>query len=72
MDGETHTFNENGEEKHGLAELTRDQYTVGWVCALTEELNTAPVMLDRAHETLSDFEFSAADNNLYSFGSNGI
>ncbi|CAN9210910.1 unnamed protein product [Alternaria alternata] len=51
-------------------QLHRDDYTVGWVCALPVELAAAQEMLDEEHP---DLEHDAADNdeNLYSLGSIG-
>jgi nucleoside phosphorylase len=50
--------------------LRREDYTVGWVCALPVELAAAQEMLDEEH---ADLEHDAADNdeNLYSLGSIG-
>jgi nucleoside phosphorylase len=45
--------------------LRRDEYTVGWVCALPIELAAAQEMLDEEHE---DLEQDENDNNLYSLG----
>jgi nucleoside phosphorylase len=46
--------------------LTRETYTVGWVCALDTELAAAQEMLDEEHE---DHECDEHDDNLYSLGS---
>jgi nucleoside phosphorylase len=50
--------------------LRRDEYTVGWVCALPVELAAAQEMLDEEHH---DLERDPADNdeNLYALGSIG-
>ncbi|KAH3920624.1 hypothetical protein HBH56_007350 [Parastagonospora nodorum] len=50
--------------------LRRDEYTVGWVCALPVELAAAQEMLDEEHH---DLERGLADNdeNLYALGSIG-
>jgi nucleoside phosphorylase len=50
--------------------LRRDDYTVGWVCALPVELAAAQEMLDEEHQ---DLERDLADNdeNLYALGSIG-
>ena len=48
--------------------LTHQDYTVGWVCALTMELAAATVMLDREHPDLPQ---PASDHNHYTFGSIG-
>ena len=45
--------------------LRREEYTVGWVCALPIELAAAQEMLDDEHE---DLEHDENDNNLYSLG----
>ena len=46
--------------------LTRNDYTVGWICALPDELAAAQEMLDEEHE---DLEQDENDENLYSLGS---
>jgi nucleoside phosphorylase len=48
--------------------LPRDEYTVGWVCALPVELAAAQEMLDEEHD---DLKRDPADNdeNLYALGS---
>src|ERR1700759_1299814 len=43
----------------------REDYTVGWVCALPIELAAAQEMLDEEHE---DLEPDDHDHNLYSLG----
>ena len=45
--------------------LRREEYTVGWICALPIELAAAQEMLDAEHE---DLEQDEHDNNLYSLG----
>jgi nucleoside phosphorylase len=49
-----------------LRQLRREDYTVGWVCALPIELAAALVMLDEKH---ADLERDPADENLYTLGS---
>ena len=44
--------------------LRRDEYTVGWVCALSDELTAAQEMLDEEHEKLH----VANCTNIYSLG----
>ena len=51
-------------------QLRRDDYTVGWVCALPVELAAAQEMLDEEHDDLAR-ELSDNDENLYSLGSIG-
>src|SRR6266480_3062306 len=46
--------------------LQRQEYTVGWVCALHIELAAAQEMFDEDHE---DLERDENDENLYSLGS---
>ena len=46
-------------------ELRREDYTVGWVCALPVEVAAARVMLDERHQNLPRNE---NDTNLYTFG----
>jgi hypothetical protein len=41
-------------------QLRRDEYTVGWVCALPIELAAAPEMLDEEHH---DLERDPVDND---------
>ena len=45
--------------------LRRDEYTVGWVCALAVELAAAQEMLDEEHETP---QLEADDTNIYTCG----
>ncbi|KAH0558666.1 hypothetical protein GP486_004684 [Trichoglossum hirsutum] len=51
-----------------LRRLRRDEYTVGWICALPVELAAAKVMLDEEYDHL---ERDENDENLYSLGSIG-
>ena len=46
-------------------QLRREDYTVGWVCALPIELAAAQEMLDEEHEELQP---DVHDTNIYSFG----
>jgi nucleoside phosphorylase len=48
-----------------LPRLRREEYTVGWVCALPIELAAAQEMLDEEHQ---DLEQDEHDNNIYSLG----
>lgn len=48
--------------------LRRDEYTVGWVCALPIELTAAQEMLDEEHQDLPQF---GNDANIYCLGSIG-
>jgi nucleoside phosphorylase len=50
-----------------MPQLPREEYSVGWVCALPVELAAAQEMLDEEHEDLDCFEDH--DENLYSLGS---
>src|SRR5690242_18016532 len=43
----------------------RQEYSVGWVCALPIELAAAQLMLDEEHQDLGQHP---NDTNLYSFG----
>lgn len=45
--------------------LSREDYTVAWVCALPVELAAAREMLDEEHEALG---LDANDNNIYALG----
>jgi nucleoside phosphorylase len=51
-------------------QLRRDEYTVGWVCALPVELAAAQEMLDEEHQNLKR-DPSDNDENLYALGSIG-
>jgi nucleoside phosphorylase len=46
-------------------QLRREDYTVGWVCALPVELAAAQEMLDEEHDTP---RYNAHDTNLYTCG----
>lgn len=43
----------------------RDEYTIGWICALRDELTAAMTMLDETHGQLPQ---SRTDNNSYGLG----
>jgi nucleoside phosphorylase len=45
--------------------LTRNEYTVGWICALPIELAAAAEMLDEEHQDLPQ---DSNDTDSYSFG----
>jgi nucleoside phosphorylase len=45
--------------------LSRDDYTVGWVCALSDELTAAQEMLDEEHQDLPPH---GNDSNIYTLG----
>src|SRR5277367_1701099 len=47
-------------------QLTHDDYTIAWLCALPIEIQAAENMLDEAHEPPPHPE---ADDNIYLFGS---
>lgn len=49
-----------------LRKLRREEYTIGWICALPVELAAAQEMLDEEHDVL---ERDGNDENLYSLGS---
>ncbi|RYP59079.1 hypothetical protein DL769_008695 [Monosporascus sp. CRB-8-3] len=49
-------------------ELTHNNYTVGWVCALPKEQTAATAMLDRRH---ADLPKPSNDPNTYTLGSIG-
>jgi nucleoside phosphorylase len=46
--------------------LTKDEYTVGWICALPLEMAAARCMLDEIHPNLQ--EQDSADHNCYVLG----
>ncbi|KAF2470933.1 TPR repeat protein [Lindgomyces ingoldianus] len=45
--------------------LGRDEYTVGWVCALPDEFTAAQEMLDKEHQ---DLPSNGSDANIYTLG----
>ena len=49
--------------------LRRDEYTVGWVCALPDELTAAQEMLDEEHQDLPP---NGNDANIYTLGCIGV
>ncbi|KAL6699543.1 ankyrin repeat-containing domain protein [Trichoderma pleuroticola] len=49
--------------------LTHDDYTVGWICALSKEMTAARAMLDEVHP---DLPIPPGDHNIYSLGSIGV
>jgi nucleoside phosphorylase len=51
-------------------QLRREDYTVGWVCALPVELAAAQEMLDEEHHDL-ERDLNDNDENLYALGSIG-
>jgi nucleoside phosphorylase len=51
-------------------QLRRNEYTVGWVCALPVELAAAQEMLDEEHQD-HDRDLADNDENLYALGSMG-
>ncbi|KAF2831839.1 ankyrin, partial [Ophiobolus disseminans] len=53
-----------------VRQLRRDDYTVGWVCALPVELAAAQEMLDEEHHDL-ERDLDDNDENLYALGSIG-
>ncbi|EXL48094.1 hypothetical protein FOCG_10585 [Fusarium oxysporum f. sp. radicis-lycopersici 26381] len=48
----------------------RSTYTVGWICALTTELNAAESLFDEEYDVILDVQ-APGDNNIYSFGRMG-
>ncbi|KAI1458536.1 hypothetical protein F4805DRAFT_474124 [Annulohypoxylon moriforme] len=48
---------------------SRDEYTVGWVCALPKEQTAAIAMLDQRHSLPHDMQKSKQDSNTYNLGS---
>lgn len=49
--------------------LARDDHSIGWVCALCNEMAAAEAMLDEIHETPGS---SPDDSNTYTFGTIGM
>ncbi|GKT41777.1 uncharacterized protein ColSpa_01958 [Colletotrichum spaethianum] len=58
----------NGERPKKRSVYRHDQYTVGWVCALSKELTAAMAMLDETHP---DLPKAPNDHNTYTLGSMG-
>ncbi|RHZ56270.1 uncharacterized protein CDV56_104947 [Aspergillus thermomutatus] len=54
-----------GNETIGFKTLSREDYTVGWISALSLELAAAEAMLDETHGDAGKLE---TDNNTYIFG----
>jgi nucleoside phosphorylase len=48
--------------------LSRNEYTIGWLCALSDELTAAMMMLDEKHQ---DPIMSLNETNVYTLGSIG-
>lgn len=55
-------------DRSNSIELTYNDYTVGWVCALPKEQTAATAMLDQIH---SDLPKPSNDYNIYTLGSIG-
>ncbi len=55
-----------------LRSLRTDQYSVGWIAALSSERAAAEAMLDEEHDKPSDFVKPPTDNNSYSWGRVGV
>ncbi|KAK2012397.1 hypothetical protein LZ32DRAFT_691930 [Colletotrichum eremochloae] len=53
-------------QHHTRIELSHEDYTVGWVCALPSEMAAAKAMLEAVHKPLS---MNPSDTNQYVFGS---
>lgn len=45
--------------------LSRDEYTVGWMCALSDEFTAAQELLDEEHQELPP---ESDDTNIYTLG----
>lgn len=59
-------FSETETDASQMSELTVNDYTVGWVCALPKERTAATVMLDQIHP---DLPKPPNDHNTYTLGS---
>ncbi|KAG8677733.1 hypothetical protein FPOAC2_03839 [Fusarium poae] len=57
--------NKRGRDATTRDAATRDDYTIGWICALPKELTAAIAMLDQQHPTLP---IPSEDNNAYTLG----
>lgn len=55
-------------DRSSLKRLAHNDYTVGWVCALTKEQTAATAMLDERHDNLPK---PSSDHNTYTLGSIG-
>ncbi|KAM0490737.1 hypothetical protein ACHAP8_011282 [Fusarium lateritium] len=51
--------------KKSRGAITRDDYTIGWICAMPKELTAAIAMLDQQHSPLPN---PPHDNNAYTLG----
>ena len=58
-------FTDNQQPITVLKQLTHEDYTVGWICALALELTAARAMLDEEHAPLS---IPLDDPNSYIYG----
>ena len=58
----------NTDKSPHLTEFTHNNYTVGWVCALSKEQTAATAMLDEIHSNLPSLP---NDHNAYTLGSIG-
>ncbi|GLA43003.1 hypothetical protein AnigIFM63309_011740 [Aspergillus niger] len=56
------------DNRENLQQLSHDDYTIGWVCALAIEAAAATAMLDQIHPALSTHP---RDSNSYTLGSIG-
>ena len=64
------TFSHGRLEPRGATEMrSRNDYNVGWICALSIEKAAASAMLDSVHDSLPG---SAGDSNTYILGSIGM
>lgn len=58
-------FRQNHEPRAARS-FAKDEYTVGWICALPGEMAASEAMLDEIHEGLQDPD--PQDNNTYTLG----
>lgn len=49
-------------------QLSHDDYTIGWICRIPEELTAAKAMLDEVHAELPQPQ---SDRNIYTLGAIG-
>ncbi|PYI36084.1 purine and uridine phosphorylase [Aspergillus indologenus CBS 114.80] len=54
-----------------IEHFSREDYTVGWICALAPELAAAAAMMDETYAPPAAFQQDPNDSNVYSYGRMG-
>ncbi|KAK6542336.1 hypothetical protein TWF694_006295 [Orbilia ellipsospora] len=65
----TDAFSGNELQRTRILSASRDEYTIGWICALPLEMAAAKVMLDTIFPELPNLP---NDRNIYTYGSIGV